>query len=120
MPELPEVETTRLGLLPHLKNQRIAALNVRDFRLRWPISPNLPKILVGLSSNRFRRRAKYLLIDCGSGTLIVHLGMSGSLRVLSSPDPPGKHDHYDLNLLNRQYHPLYRPTPLRLLHWSEN
>ncbi len=119
MPELPEVETTRLGLLPHLKNQRIAALNVRDFRLRWPISPNLPKILVGLQVIDLRRRAKYLLIDCGSGTLIVHLGMSGSLRVLSSPNPPGKHDHYDLNLLNGNIIRYTDPRRFGSLHWSE-
>lgn len=120
MPELPEVETTRLGLLPHLKNQRIAALTVRDFRLRWPIPPDLPSILPGRQIADVRRRAKYLLIDCSAGTLIVHLGMSGSLRIVSNQTPPGKHDHYDLLLANGSVIRYADPRRFGSLHWTRD
>jgi formamidopyrimidine-DNA glycosylase len=98
MPELPEVETTRRGIAPHLEGQRIAAFRVRQPRLRWPVPPELTQRLPGLRIEQVRRRAKYLLLDCGQGTLILHLGMSGSLRVLPIDTPPGPHDHLDLVL----------------------
>lgn len=98
MPELPEVETTRRGLLPHLEGRRIAAIRVRDRRLRWPVPRDLGKRAVGRTIRAIARRGKYLLIDCESGWLIVHLGMSGSLRVLAEDTPAGKHDHVDLVL----------------------
>jgi formamidopyrimidine-DNA glycosylase len=96
MPELPEVETTRRGLIPHVRGQRITALVVRDRRLRWPVPRGLEKQVVGCTVQSIERRAKYLLFDCGKGWLILHLGMSGSLRVLPAGTPPGKHDHVDL------------------------
>lgn len=98
MPELPEVETTRRGLAPHLQGQRIAAVVVRDRRLRWPIPRDLAKKAVGCTVQSVGRRGKYLLVDCGSGWMILHLGMSGSLRVLPRETPAGKHDHFDLVL----------------------
>lgn len=98
MPELPEVETTRRGLSPHLQGRRIAAIVIRDRRLRWPIPRDLPKKAVGCTVRSVERRGKYLLVDCASGWMILHLGMSGSLRVLPRETPPGKHDHFDLVL----------------------
>jgi formamidopyrimidine-DNA glycosylase len=98
MPELPEVETTRRGLEPHLAGRRIAALAVRERRLRWPIDARLARRLRGLAIESLTRRGKYLLVHTGQGALLVHLGMSGSLRFLPEPAPPGVHDHYDLLL----------------------
>ena len=98
MPELPEVETTRRGLEPHLKGQRIRAMIVRDGRLRWPVPGELPGWVAGKRIERLIRRSKYLLIDCGEGWLILHLGMSGSLRVVPTDLLPGVHDHVDLVL----------------------
>ncbi|MBZ0091265.1 MAG: bifunctional DNA-formamidopyrimidine glycosylase/DNA-(apurinic or apyrimidinic site) lyase [Sulfuricellaceae bacterium] len=100
MPELPEVETTRRGLEPHLAGQRIRAVIIRNPRLRQPIPAELPAILPGRTVKQVLRRAKYLLLDCERGWLIVHLGMSGSLRVLPEETPPEKHDHFDLVLEN--------------------
>lgn len=95
MPELPEVEVTRRGIAPHLVGRKIAAVTVRERRLRWRV-PEALSGLVGCTVRAVRRRGKYLLIDCGRGHLIVHLGMSGSLRLVSPDTPPGKHDHVDL------------------------
>jgi formamidopyrimidine-DNA glycosylase len=96
MPELPEVEITRRGIEPHVTGRKITALVVRNSRLRWPIPKKLVKELPGRVVQRVRRRAKYLLLECSEGSLIVHLGMSGSLRVLERPEPPGGHDHVDV------------------------
>src|SRR5690606_11264746 len=85
MPELPEVETTRRGIEPHLRGARIRAVQVRDARLRWPVPAELPERLLGRRLSELRRRGKYLLLrfdgDAGVGTLLLHLGMSGSLRL---------------------------------------
>jgi formamidopyrimidine-DNA glycosylase len=98
MPELPEVETTRRGLAAHLTGKTIADVVIRNPRLRWLIPENLPGLLHGSTINSLKRRAKYLLMVCGNGTLILHLGMSGSLRILPANTPPEKHDHFDLLL----------------------
>jgi formamidopyrimidine-DNA glycosylase len=98
MPELPEVETTRRGLEPHVTGRRIAALTVHEPRLRWRVPDDLPSKLTGQRVTGTARRAKYLLIVLESGTLLVHLGMSGSLRVLPADTPRTTHDHYDLLL----------------------
>ena len=100
MPELPEVETTLRGLSPHLQGQRIKQTIVRNANLRWPITDNLSAILRKQTVRSLARRAKYLLLECDSGTLILHLGMSGSLRVLPVNTPAEKHDHFDLVLEN--------------------
>ncbi len=99
MPELPEVETTRRGIEPHVCGQRVSGLIVRQRRLRWPIPARLGRHLQGHRVRAVRRRGKYLLLSIGQGTLIIHLGMSGSLRILRHDQPPGPHDHVDL-LLN--------------------
>ena len=99
MPELPEVETTLRGIEPHLLNQRIARVVVRDPRLRWPV----PDEVTRAEGQRFvslQRRGKYLLLKLQQGGLIIHLGMSGSLRILKHPLTPQKHDHIDVELEN--------------------
>ena len=98
MPELPEVETTRRGLAPHLQGQRIRTAVVRNRHLRWPVPRRLPELVAGRRIERLVRRSKYLLMDCGGGWLIFHLGMSGSLRMVSADTPAGSHDHVDLVL----------------------
>ncbi len=102
MPELPEVETTRLGLLPKVSGKRIVSVLVRNPRLRWPVPRDLAKRLGGAKVVDISRRGKYLLWDCRSkdarGFLLTHLGMSGSLRMAETGEPAGKHDHVDLNL----------------------
>src|SRR3954465_11228824 len=100
MPELPEVEVTRRGLAPHLAGRVISGVEVRESRLRWPIAADI-HTLAGRTVVAVRRRGKYLLVDCGDGHLILHLGMSGSLRVLPHGTPAGKHDHFDLVLGDR-------------------
>ena len=98
MPELPEVETTRRGIEPWLVGHRIEEVVVRDRRLRWPVSRDLPGRLRGSTVHAVRRRAKYLLIATDAGTAILHLGMSGSLRVMDATAPPLAHDHVDIVL----------------------
>ncbi|MEQ1880757.1 MAG: bifunctional DNA-formamidopyrimidine glycosylase/DNA-(apurinic or apyrimidinic site) lyase [Burkholderiales bacterium] len=98
MPELPEVEATRRGLAPHVEGQTIRDVIVRNRALRWPIPQNLARTLRGRGIRSIERRGKYLLFDCGQGWMIIHLGMSGSLRLLTQTRPPEKHDHFDLVL----------------------
>ena len=119
MPEMPEVETTRLGLLPHLKGERIENLVIRESRLRWPIAADLPARVGGNVIADVTRRAKYLLIDCGCGHLIIHLGMSGSLRIVSADSVPTKHEHYDIVLSNRRIVRFTDPRRFGSLHWTE-
>ena len=97
MPELPEVEVTRRGIAPKLIGRAIAAVAVREARLRWRIPPAVRE-LPGRVVRAVRRRGKYLLLDCGDGHLILHLGMSGSLRLVAPGTPPGKHDHFDIEI----------------------
>ena len=98
MPELPEVETTRRGIEPHLAGRRVTGLILRQRRLRWPIPRALERALPGQIVRGVRRRGKYLLLDTDAGTALLHLGMSGSLRILPADTPPGKHDHVDILL----------------------
>ncbi|HYG54409.1 MAG TPA: bifunctional DNA-formamidopyrimidine glycosylase/DNA-(apurinic or apyrimidinic site) lyase [Burkholderiales bacterium] len=100
MPELPEVEVTRLGLEPRLAGRVISAVVVREPRLRWPVTRAVMR-LAGKTVRNIRRRGKYLLMDCGDGHLILHLGMSGSLRIVAPGTPAEKHDHFDLVLGDR-------------------
>lgn len=95
MPELPEVETTCRGIRPHVEGHTLGALVVRNPRLRQPLPETLGAALAGRTLQQVRRRAKYLLLDFGSGTVIVHLGMSGSLRLVPATEQPGAHDHVD-------------------------
>ena len=92
MPELPEVEVTRLGILPHLLGRKVSEVKVIDGRLRWPVPNNLAKTLPGQTVLGIERRGKYLLLEVDTGYLLLHLGMTGTLRVLSSTDPLKMHD----------------------------
>ena len=92
MPELPEVEVTRLGIAPHLQGRVISAVKILDGRLRWPVPSTLTKILPGQKLHAIERRGKYLLIELDIGHLLIHLGMTGTLRVLPSTDPLKLHD----------------------------
>jgi len=92
MPELPEVEVTRLGIAPHLEGRKVSAVKVLDGRLRWPVPQNLPKLLSGQKVRSIARRGKYLLLEMDTGHLLIHLGMTGTLRVLPSSDPLKLHD----------------------------
>ena len=96
MPELPEVEITRRGIEPHVLGRQISSVIVRDARLRWPVEKSLVSSVVRLKVNAVRRRAKYLILDLGAGGLIIHLGMSGSLRIVKVTDEPLLHDHVDI------------------------
>jgi formamidopyrimidine-DNA glycosylase len=98
MPELPEVETTRRGLAPHVEGRIVTGVVLRRPDLRWPIAAEISSVLPGQRILGVRRRAKYLLLDSLAGSALLHLGMSGSLRVLPATTPAGAHDHVDLAL----------------------
>jgi formamidopyrimidine-DNA glycosylase len=98
MPELPEVETTRRGLIPYAVGQKIVALHVYDPRLRWPVPAELERRLVQRTITAIDRRSKYLLFRIDDGALLVHLGMTGSLRVHTAPPQRRVHDHVDIAL----------------------
>lgn len=101
MPELPEVETTRRGIEPHILNKRISSVAVRQPKLRYPVPDNLADALKGKSVRKVERRGKYLLLSIGNRLLMIHLGMSGSLRMTDSSQPPRKHDHIDIRFGDR-------------------
>jgi len=96
VPELPEVETTVRGVRPAVVDRRIEAVRVRERRLRWPVSRGLARILAQKRVVTVSRRAKYILLNFNHGTLMIHLGMSGRLRVVPADTPYVKHDHVDL------------------------
>lgn len=96
MPELPEVETTLRGIEPYVDQQKIAQIIVRNSQLRWPVPERDLSALHNKKVFKLARRAKYLLFHTDAGVMLIHLGMSGSLRVLLSPERPGKHDHIDI------------------------
>lgn len=118
MPELPEVETTRRGLEPVLVGQRIKTAVVRDRRLRQPVPRRLPQLLAGTTIRSLSRRGKYLLVNCGAGTLIVHLGMSGRLWMVDATIPPAAHDHFDLVLESGAVVRLRDPRRFGLVLWQ--
>src|SRR5512135_1137914 len=119
MPELPEVETTLRGLAPHLTGQQVQAVVIRNPKLRWPIPEHLPELLQGHTIRQLRRRAKYLLIEFDHGTLILHLGMSGSLRILTAPSSADPHEHFDLVLRNGTVMRLRDPRRFGAVLWHE-
>jgi formamidopyrimidine-DNA glycosylase len=96
MPELPEVETTLRGISPHIKNQTVHQVIIRQPKLRWTIPAELPQLIEQQTLLSLSRRAKYLLLHFETGTLLIHLGMSGSLRVITENTPPAKHDHFEI------------------------
>lgn len=120
MPELPEVETTRRGIAPHLEGVAVVRVLVRAPRLRWPIPEDLDIRLSGQTFTHIVRRAKYLLLHCEGGTLIVHLGMSGSLRLVASNTPPARHDHVDIVLSTGKSLRYTDPRRFGALLWSHS
>ena len=98
MPELPEVETTRRGIEPHLLGRRVVGVEVRERRLRWPVPADLAARLQGCPIRGVDRRGKYLLVRLPGETLLIHLGMSGSLRLVGAQAPVERHAHLDIRL----------------------
>jgi formamidopyrimidine-DNA glycosylase len=120
MPELPEVETTRRGIEPHLLGRRVVEVVVRDGRLRWPVPEALALELRGRRIDAVQRRAKYLLLRAGDGTAILHLGMSGSLRILPAEQEPVQHDHIDIVLDDGFCLRFRDPRRFGSLHWTRS
>lgn len=120
MPELPEVETTRRGIAPHIEGQTVTRVCVRERRLRWPIPEDLDVRLSGQRIVSVTRRAKYLLIKAESGTLIVHLGMSGSLRLVEQGTPVEKHAHVDIELASGWLLRYHDPRRFGAMLWSHD
>jgi len=118
VPELPEVETTRRGIAPLLEGHKVSGVNIRDPRLRQPVLSTLPRQLRGLRLNRVERRAKYLLFRFEPGTLIVHLGMSGSLRVVPPDTALKKHDHIEIFFDTTHSLRLHDPRRFGLMVWT--
>lgn len=120
MPELPEVETTRRGIAPHLLNHRVARVIVREPRLRWPVPASMADELPGQQFIDITRRAKYILIRTDAERwLMCHLGMSGRLRVIPADTPPLKHDHIDIQLDSGQALRYTDPRRFGSMHWLD-
>ena len=120
MPELPEVETTRAGIAPHVEGKRIKALTIRQRSLRWPVEPDIEAQVEGQVIGELWRRGKYLLIPSGHKNLMIHLGMSGSLRIVDADEPPGYHDHFDILLHDRTCLRYRDPRRFGSLHLLDN
>ncbi len=118
MPELPEVETTLRGIEPTLNGRTVREIRVRNASLRWPVTDEIQQAC-GQAVKGLRRRAKYLLIELETGGLMIHLGMSGSLRVCDADDMPHKHDHLDIVLDNNRCVRFNDPRRFGLVIWWE-
>jgi formamidopyrimidine-DNA glycosylase len=118
MPELPEVETTRRGIAPHITGRTVARLLVREPRLRWPVPGELVEKLPGQIIETVGRRGKYLLLGTAAGTVLVHLGMSGSLRMIKAATPPEPHDHVDVVFTDGRALRLRDPRRFGSLLWT--
>lgn len=120
MPELPEVETVRRGLAPHLCGRRLLGAVVREARLRWPVPADLGTRLAGRHIEGLARRGKYLLLTLDRGHLILHLGMSGNLRLVAAGTPAARHDHVDLPLDDGQTLRYHDPRRFGAVLWSDD
>jgi len=118
MPELPEVETTRRGIEPHIIHQTIRNIAVRQRSLRWPIPRQLEQKARNQKIESVERRGKYLLLRLGTGTIIIHLGMSGSLRICTADTAAEKHDHVDLEFNNNKILRLRDPRRFGAVLWT--
>ncbi len=118
MPELPEVETTRLGISPYLLGQKIQRISIHQPRLRWPI-PKAVLLLEGTTVQDITRRGKYILMHTSKGTAILHLGMSGSLRIANPSEPKRKHDHVELHINKDTVLRFHDPRRFGCLLWQE-
>jgi len=119
MPELPEVETTRRGLLP-LVGKNVRQVTIRNPSLRWPIPGHLPETLVNQQLVELTRRSKYILARFSNGTLILHLGMSGRICLLAKDEAPAKHDHFDIHFNDGQVLRLRDPRRFGAVLWSDD
>lgn len=119
MPELPEVETTRRGIEPLIKGAVITCAEIRKRTLRLPVTPGIEKIICGQAVRQVTRRAKYLVFQMDRGELLVHLGMSGSLRILEKPLPFRQHDHIQLSFDNGRRLRFHDPRRFGLFLWCE-
>ena len=118
MPELPEVETTLQGIAPYVEGQKITDLSVRQPSLRWPVTDNLPNIVRGQKVKQLARRAKYIILQFDSGSILIHLGMSGSLRVVDPSEAWRKHDHIEMQLANGRALRYHDPRRFGCWLWS--
>jgi len=118
MPELPEVETSRSGIEPHLLNKKITEIIIRQHKLRWPIPKNLPTLTKGKKILAVCRRAKYIYLQLENGSIIIHLGMSGSLRICTKKTPAEKHDHIDIVVSGNKLLRLRDPRKFGCVLWS--
>ncbi|MCW8853473.1 MAG: bifunctional DNA-formamidopyrimidine glycosylase/DNA-(apurinic or apyrimidinic site) lyase [Gammaproteobacteria bacterium] len=118
MPELPEVETSRRGIEPHIINKKIINVIIRQKKLRWPIPVSLKKNLPGDQITSVSRRGKYLLLKTSKGTLIIHLGMSGSLHIVSNKISAEKHDHFEIEFSNGKLLRLRDPRRFGAVLWT--
>jgi len=119
MPELPEVETSRRGIEPHILNKKIKDVIIRQHKLRWPIPKSLPAKITSHKLTQVARRGKYLLLDFDqAGTVIIHLGMSGSLRICTISTPAEKHDHVDFIFSNKKVLRLTDPRKFGCVLWT--
>ena len=119
MPELPEVETTCRGIAPHIVGRRVREVIVREPRLRWPVPGKLNQLMSGAQFLSVSRRAKYLLLETERGIVMVHLGMSGSLRIMPADTPPLFHDHIDVVLEDGRCLRYHDPRRFGSFHWLE-
>ncbi len=120
MPELPEVETTCRGIQPYIENQTITQFTIRNDHLRWPVESHLTQTLHNTRIHNVTRRAKYLLFNTQKGVLILHLGMSGRLRILPCDAPPTKHDHIDITLSNQRVLRFNDPRRFGAVLWHDS
>ena len=119
MPELPEVETSRRGIEPHIIDTRVERVIVRNRSLRWPVSKTVDRKLLGETITSVTRRAKYLLINTDGGSAILHLGMSGSVFIVDRDTPAGVHDHVDIDFDSGKTMRFRDPRRFGSLHWSK-
>jgi formamidopyrimidine-DNA glycosylase len=117
MPELPEVETTRRGIEPYVQGQSIRQVLIRESRLRWPVPAEI-QALQGQVVRKLTRRGKYILLHTDAGVALIHLGMSGSLRIVEPEMPPRKHDHFDLLLESGKAVRYHDPRRFGALLWT--
>lgn len=118
MPELPEVETSRRGIEPHLRNKTITGVTIRQHKLRWPIPKDLPTLATGQKVRQVCRRAKYIYLKLDNGCIIIHLGMSGSLRICTKNTIAEKHDHIDICVSNGKILRLRDPRKFGCVLWT--
>jgi formamidopyrimidine-DNA glycosylase len=120
MPELPEVETSRRGIAPWVEGQEVSEVVIRERRLRWPVPADIDSQLPGQKIHSVRRRAKYLLFETDTGSAMLHLGMSGSVRIIDKDEPAGKHDHVDIRFQSGKALRFRDPRRFGSLLWVAN